>query len=62
LANEEKKKIWCGGQFDYMLLYDLTSVIIGSAILAGLFVSIAIRRQRTIVALNNDWQKIKVRA
>ena len=43
-----------------MLLYDLTSVILGSAILTGLFVSIAIRRPRTIVALNNDWQKIEV--
>jgi hypothetical protein len=45
-----------------MLLYDLTSVIIGSAILAGLFVSIAIRRPKTISALNNNWQKIEVRA
>ena len=45
-----------------MLLYDLTSVIVGSAILAGLFVSIAIRRPKTIIALNNHWQKIKVRA
>ena len=44
-----------------MPLYDLTSVILGSAILAGLFVSIAIRRPRTIVALNNDWQKIEIR-
>jgi hypothetical protein len=44
-----------------MLLYDLTSVILGSAILAGLFVSIAIRRPRTISALNNDWQKIEIR-
>ena len=44
-----------------MLLFDLTSVILGSAILAGLFVSIAIRRPRTIVALNNDWQKIEIR-
>jgi hypothetical protein len=45
-----------------MLLYDLASVIIGSAILAGLFFSIAIRRPKTIVALNNNWQKIEVRA
>ena len=44
-----------------MLLFDLTSVILGSAILAGLFVSIAIRRPRAIVALNNDWQKIEIR-
>ena len=43
-----------------MLLYDLSSVILGSAILAGLFVSIALRRPRTIVALNNDWQKIEI--
>ena len=43
-----------------MLLYDLFSVILGSAILAVLFVSIAIRRSRTIIALNNDWQKIEV--
>ncbi len=45
-----------------MLLYDLTSVIIGSVILAGLFVSIAISRPKTISALNNNWQKIEVRA
>jgi hypothetical protein len=45
-----------------MLLYDLASVILGSAILAGLFVSIAIRRPRTISALNNNWQRIEVRA
>jgi hypothetical protein len=45
-----------------MPVYDLTSVIVGSAILAGLFVSIAIRRPKTIVALNNSWQKIEVRA
>jgi hypothetical protein len=45
-----------------MLLYDLTSVIVGSAILAGLFVSIAIRRPKTIITLNNNWQKIEVRA
>lgn len=43
-----------------MLLYDLFSVILGSAILAGLFVSIAIQGSRTIIALNNDWQKIEV--
>ena len=43
-----------------MLLYDLASVILGSAILAGLFVSIAIRRPKTISALNNNWQKIEV--
>jgi hypothetical protein len=45
-----------------MLLYDLSSVILGSAILAGLFVSIAIPRSRTIVALNNDWKRIEVPA
>ena len=45
-----------------MLMYDLTSVIVGSAILAGLFVSIAIRRPKTITALNNNWQKIEVKA
>jgi hypothetical protein len=45
-----------------MLMYDLTSVIVGSAILAGLFVSIAIRRPRAIIALNNNWQKIEFRA
>lgn len=45
-----------------MLLYDLASVIVGSSILTGLFVSIAIRRPKTVVALNNNWQKIKVRA
>ena len=44
-----------------MLMYELTSVIVGSTILAGLFVSIAIRRPKTIVALNNSWQKIEVR-
>ena len=45
-----------------MLMYDITSVILGSAILVGLFVSIAIRRPKTISALNNNWQKIEVRA
>jgi hypothetical protein len=60
LANEEKKDLY-GGQHD-MLLYELTSVIVGSVILAGLFVSIAIRKPRTIIALNNNWQKIKVSA
>ena len=40
-----------------MLLYDLSSVILGAAILAGLFVSIAIRRPRT-----NDWKRIEVPA
>ncbi|MFL6477596.1 MAG: hypothetical protein ACJ707_02090 [Nitrososphaera sp.] len=43
-----------------MQLYDLTSVVVGSVILAGLFVSIAISRPRPIIALNNKWQKIKV--
>jgi hypothetical protein len=63
LASEEekKKKHSRGGQCE-MLLYDLTAVIVGSAILAGLFVSIAIRRPKTIIALNNHWQKIEVRA
>lgn len=45
-----------------MLLYDPISVIVCSAILTGLFVSIAINRPKTIVALNNNWQKMKVRA
>jgi hypothetical protein len=46
-----------------MLMYELTSVIVGSTILAGLFVSIAICRPKTIVALNTNtsWQKIEVR-
>jgi len=44
-----------------MLMYELTSVIVGSTILAGLFVSIAICRPKTIVALNTSWQKIEVR-
>ena len=61
MASEEKKKHSRGGQRE-MLMYDLTSVIVGSAILAGLFVSIAIRRPRAIIALNNNWQKIEVRA
>ena len=43
-----------------MLLYDLTSVMIGSAILAGLFASIAVRRPKTIIALNNNWQRMQV--
>jgi hypothetical protein len=43
-----------------MQLYDLTSVIVGSVILAGLFVSIAISRPRAIIALDNNWRKIKV--
>jgi hypothetical protein len=45
-----------------MLFYDITSVILGSAILAGLFLSIATRRRRTIVALNRNWQKVEVKA
>ena len=61
MASEEKKIHSRGGQRE-MLMYDLTSVIVGSAILAGLFVSIAIRRPRAIIALNNKWQKIEVRA
>jgi hypothetical protein len=40
-----------------MLLYDLTSVIVGSAILAWLFVSIAIRRRKTIIALKQQLAK-----
>jgi len=45
-----------------MLVYDLTSVIVGSVILAGLFGSVAAKRPKTIIALNNNWQKIKVKA
>jgi hypothetical protein len=44
-----------------MLLSDLASVIVGSAILVGLFVSISYRRPKTIIALNNKWQKMEVR-
>jgi hypothetical protein len=44
-----------------MLFYDITSVILGSAILAGLFLSIAARRRSSIVVLNNNWQKIEVK-
>jgi hypothetical protein len=44
-----------------MLLYALSSVILGSAILGWLFFFISIWRSRTIIALNNDWQKIEVR-
>jgi hypothetical protein len=65
LASEEKKEKQqhhSRGGLCKMLLYDLTSVIVGSAILAGLFVSIAIRRPKTIIALNNNWQKMEVRA
>jgi hypothetical protein len=43
-----------------MLLSDLVSVIVGSAILIGLFVSIASRRPKTIIVLNNKWQKLEV--
>ncbi|MFL6490564.1 MAG: hypothetical protein ACJ70M_03595 [Nitrososphaera sp.] len=43
-----------------MLLPDLASVIVGSAILVGLFVSISYRRPKTIIALNNKWQKTEV--
>lgn len=59
MASAEKKPS-CGGRCE-MLMYELTSVIVGSTILAGLFVSIAIRRPKTIVALNTSWQKIEVR-
>jgi hypothetical protein len=44
-----------------MLLSDLASVIVGSAILVGLFVSISYRRPKTIIALTNKWQKMEVR-
>jgi hypothetical protein len=44
-----------------MLLSDLASVIVGSAILVGLFVSISRGRPKTIIALNNKWQKMEVR-
>jgi hypothetical protein len=43
-----------------MLLSDLASVIVGSAILVGLFVSISSGRPKTIIALNNKWQKMEV--
>ena len=43
-----------------MLLSDLASVMVGSAILIGLFVSIASRKSKTIIALNNKWQKMEV--
>jgi hypothetical protein len=45
-----------------MILIDLASVIIGSAIIVGLFASIAIRRSKSITALNKDWQKVEVMA
>jgi hypothetical protein len=45
-----------------MLLSDLVSVIAGSAILVGLFASIAISRSKSIIVLNKNWQKIEVRA
>jgi hypothetical protein len=45
-----------------MMLSDLASVVAGSAILVGLFASIAIRRSKSIIALNKNWQKIEVRA
>jgi hypothetical protein len=59
--DKKKKKLSHGGMCE-MLLYDLTSVIVGSAILAGLFASIAIRRPKAIIALNKNWQKMEVRA
>ena len=45
-----------------MIVYDLTSVVVGSAILAGLFVSVAANRPKAIIALNINWHKIKVKA
>ncbi|HEY6756238.1 MAG TPA: hypothetical protein VI037_02490 [Nitrososphaera sp.] len=43
-----------------MLLCDLASLMVGFAILVGIFVSIASSRSKTIIALNNKWQKMKV--
>jgi hypothetical protein len=60
LIGKRGEKPLCGGKCE-MLMYELTSVIVGSTILAGLFVSIAICRPKTIVALNTSWQKIEVR-
>jgi hypothetical protein len=41
-----------------MMLSDIASVIADSAILTGLFTSIATRRSNSIIALNKNWQKI----
>ena len=45
-----------------MMLIDLASVIIGSAIIVGLFASIALNKSKSIIALNKNWQKIEVMA
>jgi hypothetical protein len=58
LASVDKKP--SHGDQCKMLLSDLASVIVGSAILVGLFVSISYRRPKTIIALNNKWQKMEV--
>jgi hypothetical protein len=42
-----------------MMLPELASVIAGSAILVGLFASIA-RKPKSISALSRDWQKVEV--
>jgi hypothetical protein len=59
LASADKKL--SHGDRCKMLLSDLASVIVGSAILVGLFVSISSGRPKTIIALNNKWQKMEVR-
>ena len=44
-----------------MMLPELVSVIAGSAILVGLFASIA-KRPKSIPAISRDWQKLEVAA
>jgi hypothetical protein len=60
IGKRGQKKLSHGGRCK-MLLSDLASVIVGSAILVGLFVSISSGRPKTIIALNNKWQKMEVR-
>jgi hypothetical protein len=43
-----------------MMLVDLGSVVMGSAIIVGLFASIAVRKSKRITTLNKNWQKIEV--
>jgi hypothetical protein len=61
MIGKRGKKRFRGG-WPKMMLSDLASVIAGSAILAGLFASIAIRRSNSIIALNKNWQKIEDKA
>jgi len=58
LAGAAKKRLL--GGLPEMMLVDLGSVVMGSAIIVGLFASIAVRKSKRITTLNKNWQKIEV--